>query len=217
MSVKSEEFFIQLENSVRNFDVDAATEVAQRALEAGVDPVEAIEKGLSKALKQVGQRFERGELFIVHLISAAEAMKAAISVFEPKILEGKMKRKALGRIVIGTVKGDIHDIGKNLVSVMLTAGGFEVYDLGKDVPAASFIEKAREVGADVIGASALLTTSMPAQKELADAISESGLKTEYIVGGAPVNEGWAREINAHYAADATSAVGLVKRLIGVGG
>ena len=214
---EDESLLLELESSVENFDVEAAREVAKRVLEANIDPAETIEKALSKGLKEVGQRFERGELFIVHLISAAEAMKAAISVLEPKILETKTERKALGRIVIGTVKGDIHDIGKNLVSVMLTAGGFVVYDLGKDVPAARFIEKARQVGADVIGASALLTTSMPAQKELADAISKSGLKTKYIVGGAPVNEGWAREIDAHYAADATSAVGLVKRLIGVGG
>lgn len=214
---EDESLLLELESAVKNFDVEAAREVAKRVLEANIDPAEAIEKALSKGLKEVGQRFERGELFIVHLISAAEAMKAAISVLEPKILETKTERKALGRIVIGTVKGDVHDIGKNLVSVMLTAGGFEVYDLGKDVPAARFIEKARQVGADVIGASALLTTSMPAQKELADALSKSELKTKYIVGGAPVNEGWAREIDAHYAADATSAVGLVKRLIGVGG
>jgi len=217
MPEKDEIFFTELENAVKNFDAKAAKDATTRALRAGVDPVDALEKGLSKGLREVGQRYERGELFIVHLIAAAEAMKSAVSILEPRILEARKEKKVLGRIVIGTVEGDIHDIGKNIVSAMLTAAGFEVHDIGKDVPTERFVEKAREKSADIVGASSLMTTTMPAQRDIADAISRAGLKAKYIVGGSAVNEQWAKEINACYAADALSAVQLAKRLVGAGG
>lgn len=213
MSAK-EAVFLELENSVKNFDREAAIEAAKKALSTGLDPIEVIEKGLAKGLREVGSRYERGEVFIVHLVAAAEAMKSAIGVLEPEILKRKGKREVLGKVVIGTVSGDIHDIGKNLVSSLLTAAGFEVYDLGKDVPAELFIEKAREVGAHVIGASALMTVTAPAQKVLADAIAKSGLNVKYIVGGAAVSPQWAEEIGAVYAEDATSAVQVIKNLVG---
>lgn len=205
----------ELENAVKNFDREAAVEAAKKALKISMDPVEAIEKGLTKGLREVGDLFGKGELFITHLIAAAEAMSSAIKVLEPEILAKKAKRKVLGRVVIGTVAGDIHDIGKNLVATLLTAAGFEVHDVGKDAPVEKFIEKAKEVEANVIGASALMTVTAPAQKELADAIAKSGLKAKlvYIVGGAAVRPQWAEEIGAVYAPDANSAVKVIKSLL----
>jgi len=137
----------ELESAVKNFDREAAEEAAKKALKTGIDPIEAIEKGLTKGLREVGDLFGKGELFITHLIAAAEAMSSAIKVLEPEILARKAKRKVLGRVVIGTVAGDIHDIGKNLVATLLTAADFEVHDVGKDVPVEKFIEKAKEVEA----------------------------------------------------------------------
>jgi corrinoid protein of di/trimethylamine methyltransferase len=215
MSEKSDTILLELENAVKNSDVDGAGEAARKALQARVDPIDAIEKGLNKGLREVGERFGKGELFIVDLIAAAEAMKSAMAILEPEILKRKKERKVLAKIVIGTVEGDIHDIGKNMVSVMLTAAGSEVCDVGKDVAAETFVQKAREIEAGIVGASSLMTTTMPAQKHLADALSRSGLKVSYIVGGSAVSEQWAKEISAYYAADATSSVGLVKRLVGV--
>ncbi len=207
----------ELENAVKNFDREAAVEAAKKALKIGMDPIEAIEKGLTKGLREVGDLFGKGELFITHLIAAAEAMSSAIKVLEPEILARKAKRKVLGRVVIGTVAGDIHDIGKNLVSCLLTAAGFEVHDVGKDTPAEKFIEKAKEVEANVIGASALMTVTTPAQEELADAIARAGLKARlvYIIGGAAVTPQWAEEIGAAYAPDANSAVKVIKSLMEV--
>jgi trimethylamine corrinoid protein len=205
----------ELKSAVKNFDREAAVEAAKKALKIRIDPIEAIEKGLTKGMREVGDLFGKGELFITHLIAAAEAMSSAIKVLEPEILARKAKRKVLGRVVIGTVAGDIHDIGKNLVATLLTAAGFEVHDVGKDAPVERFIEKAKEVEANVIGASTLMTVTAPAQKELADAIAKSGLKAKlvYIVGGAAVRPQWAEEIGAVYAPDANSAVKVIKSLL----
>jgi len=211
---KKENVLLELENAVKGFDKEAAIEAAKKALEMGVDPVDAIDEGLAKGLREVGDLFGRGELFITHLIAAAEAMSSAIGVLQPEILKTKAKLKSLGKVVLGTVTGDIHDIGKNLVACMLTAAGFEVYDVGKDAPPEAFIQKAREVDADVIGASALMTVTTPEQKELADAIAKAGLKTKYIVGGAAVTEEFAKEIGAAYAEDATTAVEVIKKIVG---
>ncbi|NIN52724.1 MAG: dimethylamine corrinoid protein 3, partial [Nitrososphaeria archaeon] len=160
MKEKEKAVLAKLESAVKSFDSKAATDAARETLEVGVDPLDAIDKGLTKGLKEVGELFEKGDLFVLHLIHATEATKSALEVLEPELLDRKMERKLLGRVVLGTVTGDIHDIGKNLVSSMLTANGFKVYDVGKDAPVEAFIEKAKEVGADVIGASALLTTTM---------------------------------------------------------
>jgi trimethylamine corrinoid protein len=215
---KKQAVLSELENAVRNFDREAAVEAAKKVLKISMDPIDAIEKGLTKGLREVGDLFEKGELFIPHLIAAAEAMSSAIKVLEPEILARKAKRKVLGRVVIGTVAGDIHYIGKKLFSCLLTAAGFEVYDVGKDVPAKKFIEKAKEVEADVIGASTLMTVTAPVQKELADAIAKSGLKAKlvYIVGGAAATPQWAEEIGAVYAPDANSAVKVIKSLVEAG-
>jgi len=196
-------------SAVKNFDVDAAVAAAKKSLEIGMDPIKVIEEGIAKALRDVGDRFERGELFLVHLAAAAEAAMQAIKVLEPEIAAKKLERKAIGKVVIGTVEGDIHSIGKNLVATLLTANGFEVYNLGEDVPVEKFIQKAKEVKADVIAASALLTATREVQKDLAEAIRKEGLDVLYIVGGAAVTPEWAEEIGALYAADAGSAVKLL--------
>jgi len=207
----------ELKNAIKNFDSDAAVKTAKKALEAGMDPLKIMENGLVKGLREVGDLFAKGELFITHLVAAAEAMKSAMEILEPALLAKKTERKALGKVVIGTVAGDIHSIGKRIVSCMLIAHGFDVYDIGEDAPAELFIKKAREVGADVIGASALLTTTLPAQKDLAEAIARSDLKVKYIVGGAAATEEWAKKIGAFYAEDSISAVEVIKRLVGVKG
>ena len=205
-------------SAVKNFDVDAAVAAAKKSVEIGMDPIKVIEEGIAKALRDVGDRFERGELFLVHLAAAAEAAMQAIKVLEPEIAAKKLERKAVGRVVIGTVEGDVHSIGKNLVATLLTANGFEVYNLGEDVSIETFIQKAKEVGADVIAASALLTATREVQKDLAEAIRREGLDVLYIVGGAAVTPKWAEEIGALYAADASSAVKLLtEKLSGRGG
>ncbi len=196
-------------SAVKNFDVDAAVAAAKKSLEIGMDPIKVIEEGIAKALRDVGDMFERGELFLVHLAAAAEAAMQAIKVLEPELIARKLERKVVGKVVIGTVEGDIHSIGKNLVATLLTANGFEVYNLGEDVPVEKFIQKAKEVKADVIAASALLTATREVQKDLAEAIRKEGLDVLYIVGGAAVTPEWAEEIGALYAADAGSAVKLL--------
>jgi len=207
--MSEETLLSEIISAIKNFDADAAVAVAKKSLEIGMDPIKVIEEGIAKALRDVGDRFERGELFLVHLAAAAEAAMQAIKVLEPEIAAKKLERKAVGRVVIGTVEGDIHSIGKNLVATLLTANGFEVYNLGEDVPVEEFIQKAKEVKADVIAASALLTATREVQKDLAEAIRKESLDVLYIVGGAAVTPEWAEEMGALYAADAGSAVKLL--------
>ena len=216
--MSEEAILSEIISAIKGFDADAAVEAAKKSLEAGMDPVKVIEEGISKALRDVGDKFERGELFLVHLAAAAEAAMRAIKVLEPELMARKVERKVVGKVVIGTVAGDIHSIGKNLVATLLMAAGFDVYNLGEDVPVETFIQKAKEVGADVIAASALLTATREVQRDLAEAIRREGLDVLYIVGGAAVTPEWAEEIGALYAADASSAVKLLTgKLSGRGG
>lgn len=207
----------ELETSVKTLQQDAAVEAVKRAIAAGVSPVEAIEHGLAKGIREVGEKFARKEMFVVELIYAASIMEEAIKVLEPALKASKEKRHSEGTFVLGTVAGDIHDIGKNLVRIMLEAGGYEVHDIGKDVPTDSFVSKAKEVGAGLVGASSLMTTTVDVQKDLVDALRAAGVKAPLMVGGAAVSEEWANEIGAHYASDANSAVVMAKQLLGKGG
>jgi len=206
----------ELENSVKNLQEEEAAEAAKKALAAGVDPVEAIEEGLAKGIREVGEKFARKEMFVVELIYAAEIMGAAIKVLEPELKKAASKRNVIAQVVLGTVAGDIHDIGKNLVKIMLEAGGFEVHDIGKDAANEAFVEKAKEVGAGIVGASSLMTTTVGMQKELIDALRGAGVKAPMMVGGAAVSEEWAAEIGATYSSDAGTAVETAKQLAGKG-
>lgn len=198
---------------------DAAQKTASEILNAGMDPLEVIEKSLSSAMKLVGEKFEKGEYFLPDLMSAAAAMQAATRVLTAEMKvesKEKLKAKKIGRIVVGTVSGDIHDIGKNILALLLEANGFDTYDLGKDVDSMKFIEKAAEVQADIIALSALMTTTKPAQKEVIEFLDEMGLGDKYIVmvGGAPTSKEWAEEIGADgWAETAEQGVRLAQTLM----
>jgi len=206
-------------NAVLSFDSDKVTEATNKALSLGEDPVKIVEDGLMKALRIVGKRFQDGEFFLMHLVAAAEPVQRVIKeILEPEIVKRKAQRKTLGRIVLGTVAGDIHDIGKNIVGTMCFAAGFEIHDIGKDVPTEQFIAKAKEVEANILGASALLSTSLPMQREIVNAVAAAGMrdKTKLMFGGAPVTEEWTREIGGDgYAEDAVEAVRVAKKLLGI--
>ena len=212
----SQELFNAMRQSIIDGDTDQAEALARQALQQGLDPLAAINQGFVQGINYVGDQFGAGEMFLPDLMLAAEAMKKAVATLEPEMARRGTQRQVLGKVVLGTVKGDIHEIGKNLVATMLAASGFEVHDLGVDVPFARFAEKAREVGADIVGVSALLTTTMTGQKHVIEALDDMGLrpKVKVIVGGAPVTRGWADEIGADgYSEDAMGALTLAKRLV----
>ncbi len=188
--------------------------LVQDALDQGCDPKEILNDGLLSGMMIVGGKFKRNEVFVPEVLVAARAMNAGLSILEPKLVE--VGNESLGKAVIGTVKGDLHDIGKNLVAMMLKGAGFEIVDVGTDVDADTFISKAEEVGADIICMSALLTTTMTYMQEVIDSLKEKGLRDKYIVmiGGAPVTEDFANQITADfYTADATSAAETAKSAI----
>jgi corrinoid protein of di/trimethylamine methyltransferase len=213
----SQEIFQKLAQAVVDGEPEEAAAVAQQALEQGVDPLACINEGLSPGIDRVGELFATGEYFLPDLIIGGDAMKAALEVLEPALTAGQ-ERHVLGQVVLGTVEGDLHEIGKTLVGTMLTANGFQVTDIGVDKPAAEFVAAVKETGATLVGASALLTTTMLHQQEVIEALKEAGLgdQVKVMVGGAPVTESWAEKIGAHgYAEDAISAVALAKKLVGV--
>ena len=208
----------QLHESVIIGEPDQAKDLAAQALEAGVAPLTAIEEALNPAKEIVGEKYESAEYFIPDLVMSAEAMKAAMAVFEPELIARQEKRQVLGTVVIGTVEGDIHEIGKSLVATMLSAAGFEVHDLGVDVAASAFVKQVQETGANIVGLSALLTTTMRNQEVVIEALKEAGLRDEVkvVIGGAPASTEWAKTIGADaYAENANEAVEVVKQLLGV--
>ena len=212
----SEELFKQMAQSILDGEEDVAAELAQKALDAGIDPLAAITDGYMPGVNEVGDSFACGQAFLPELVMAGEAMKAAIAVLEPAMKASGTEREILGKVVLGTVEGDIHEIGKSLVGTMLTSSGFEVYDLGVDVSTTDILAKAEEVSADIVGLSALLTTTMVKQKEVIDEITRRGLKVKVMVGGAPVTKEWVHKIEADgYSEDAIGAVNVAKELMGV--
>jgi corrinoid protein of di/trimethylamine methyltransferase len=211
----SKEIFQQLAQAVIDGEPEDAEALAQQALEQGIDPLDCINLGLVKGIQKVGELFANGDYFLPELIIGADAMKSALDVLEPSLLEGQ-KREVVGKVVLGTVQGDLHEIGKTLVGTMLTANGFKVMDIGVDRKPAEFITAIKDMEADIVGASALLTTTMLQQRKLIEAIQEAGLrdKVKVLIGGAPVTESFAREIGADgYAEDAISAVNVAYRLM----
>lgn len=214
----SEELRRSLSQTVIEGNPEQAREAAGRLLSAGMAALEIVESVLSPAMNEVGRLYEEGEYFIPDLVMAGEAMKAAMSVVSPALAAQQQAHASPGVVVIGTVEGDIHEIGKSLVGVMLGAAGFTVHDMGVDVPAAAFVDKAREVNADVVGLSALLTTTMRNQQAVIEALTAAGLRerVKVIVGGAPASAEWARKIGADgYAENATEAVHVVRQLLNV--
>jgi corrinoid protein of di/trimethylamine methyltransferase len=212
------ELFKEMAQSILDGDDDEAAVLAERSVQQGVDPLDAINQGFILGVNEVGRRYSEGDMFLPDLVLAGEAMKAAVAVLEPEMERRGTERQMLGTVVLGTVEGDIHDIGKTLVGTMLTAGGFEVIDLGVDVPVTTFIETAREHQADIVGLSALLTTTMVVQQSVVEALEEAGLREQVkvMVGGAPVTSGWSQEIGADgFSEDAIGAVGVARRLVGV--
>ena len=213
----NQDLFAEMRSSIEDGDAERAAAAARAALDAGVDPLAAIDSGFMPGLTFVGDQFACGEMFLPDMMLAARAMKAAFAVLEPEMAARSTSRSVAGRVVIGTVKGDIHEIGKNLVATMLGAAGFEVHDLGVDVAPDRFAEKAAEVGADIVGVSALLTTTMTGGRAVIAALEARGLRpgVKVIVGGAPVTRAWAAEIGADgYSEDAVGAVALAKSLVG---
>ncbi len=194
--------------------MEEVKDLTQKALDGGEAPESILKEGLIKAMDQIGVQFKNNEIYIPEVLIAARAMHAGLAVLKPIL--AKSTSSAATKIIIGTVRGDLHDIGKNLVGMMLEGGGFEVVDIGTDAPPEKFLQAARESGAKVIGLSALLTTTMLQMKATVEMIKSSGLgDIKTIVGGAPVTMEFARQIGAHgYAPDAASAVGLVKKLLG---
>jgi corrinoid protein of di/trimethylamine methyltransferase len=213
----SDELFAALRQSVIDGDAVQSATLAQQALDDGVPPLDAIEIGLVPGLSYVGEQFGEGELFLPDMMLAARAMQKALDILEPELQAQSAQRTVVGRVVIGTVKGDIHEIGKNLVGMMLSTSGFEVHDLGVDVAPDRFVEAAREHNADIVGVSALLTTTMAGQRTVVEALVSAGLRerVRVIVGGAPASESWAKEIGADgYSEDAIGAVALARKLLG---
>jgi len=210
-----DDVIVDLKNAVVNYDTDAVEAAARKVIEEGLDPVEAIQN-LTEYLREIGDKFGAGEVWLIELMAAANAMQAAVRVLEPEIRRRDIKLKTIGKFLIGTVAGDIHDIGKNIVALLLLANGFEVIDIGVEVPVEIFVEKVREVKPDILGLSSLLTSSMPEQKKVIDALTEKGIRdtVKVIIGGAAVNEKWATEIGADgYAEDAVDAIKVSIALI----
>ncbi|RLC92302.1 MAG: cobalamin-binding protein [Chloroflexi bacterium] len=205
----------QIAEKLYDGEDDAVAELTQRALDEGLTPAEVLNGGLLAGMDRVGVDFRDGELFVPEVLIAARAMHAGMAILRPLLTESDVP--SAGKVVIGTVEGDLHDIGKNLVGMMLEGGGFEIVDLGTDVPPDRFIEAIKMEHPNLIGMSALLTTTMPSMKRTIDALMEAGLRdtVRVMVGGAPVTQTFADEIGADgYAPDAASAVELARSLAG---
>jgi len=214
--MNNEEFLNTVKKTIVEGNKDEAVQLAQRAIKEKMHLNEVIEKGYIPGIQKAGQLWEEGEYFLPELITSAECMKAVMKIMQPELEKAHIDVRSAGKIVIGTVEGDIHDIGKNLVASILSANGFDVVDLGADVKLETFIEKAAEVNADLICLSALLTTTMTGQKKLIELLKEKGLygRFKVMVGGAPVNQKWADDIGADgYSENALTAVGAAKKLV----
>ena len=213
----STEILGQITASLVAGDPDATVAGTKAALAAGVEPLAIIEGGLVPGMRIVGDKYSCGEYFLPNLIVSASGMKQAMAILEPELKARRQQVKSAGTVVMGTVRGDIHEIGKSLVATMLAANGFEVHDLGVDVPVESFVSTAQRTRANLGGLSALLTTTMHGQKDVIEALARAGLRArvKVMVGGAPVTGRWADEIGADgWAQDAVAAVDLATRLVG---
>jgi corrinoid protein of di/trimethylamine methyltransferase len=213
----SNELFQEMAQSIIDGDSDVSAELARRAVDQGINPLEAISEGFVRGVNKVGEDFAKGDAFLPELVMAGEAMKAAVAVLEPELAKRGTERTMLGKVILCTVEGDIHEIGKTLVGTMLSSSGFKVFDMGVDVPVMKVVEKAREVNADIVAMSALLTTTMVHQKDVIEALEDIGIrsKVKVMVGGAPVTKEWVKQIGADgYSEDAIGAIKVAKQLLG---
>ncbi len=211
-----DDYVARLKKAVVEYDMENMDKLAKEALGHGMNPLEGIEKGLAPGIREVGQKFGAGELFLPELVMAAETMRAGVAVLEPHVPKGAGARQ-VHKVVLATVQDDIHEIGKNLVATMLTANGFDVIDLGVNQPSDAILKKAVDEKAEIVGVSALMTTSMPRMKELLNAAGSKGVRgrEKFVVGGAPVTEQYAKEIGSDgTAGDASGAVRLAQKLVG---
>ena len=217
MSEELEALFKDMAQSIIDGDSDISVALAKKSIQMNIPPLDAITKGFVVGVNYIGDQFGAGEAFLPELVMAGEAMKAAVATLEPELIKLGEARETMGRVVLATVEGDIHEIGKTLVGTMLSASGFEVTDLGVDQPADKIIGKALEIDASLIGMSALLTTTMVRQREVIEEMDKEGLrpKIKVMVGGAPITRDWATKIKADgYSEDAVGAVKLAKELVG---
>ena len=209
------EWFEKATQSILDTDDEAAKEIAQKSLSAGIDPLEMINQGFTEGIRKMGDLFDRGEVFLPALIIASDAMVAAVEILE-KALPKDQQDKKKGVIVIGTVEGDIHDIGKGIITTMLKVYGYEVYDLGRDVPVENFVEKVKEVKADFVGSSAMMTTTQMGQRKLEEALKEAGIRDQVktMVGGAVATDHWAQRIGADiYGETPQDTIEKLKKLL----
>ena len=214
--MSKDELMDKLSDAISKGDPEVSASVARDIIAAGIDPLEAILSGATRGLDIVGEKFERLEAFLPDLMLAGDAMKACVAIFREKLPASDLSKAGLGKIVIGTVFGDIHDIGKNLVTTMLGAAGFEIHDMGIKVEVKEFVKKAEEVGADIIALSALLTNTSHYQRMVIEYLRDAGLREKYyvIVGGSVVSPEFASEIGADgYARTAVGAAELAKKLV----
>ena len=209
------QLFDQLRKAVVDYDEAAASKLAKQAVTSGADPVEAVEKGLMKGMQEISDRYTRGDLYLPELVMAGDTFDSAMKILEPVMLQQRRQMKKLGTVVFGTVFGDLHDIGKNLIIVMLRANGFEVHDLGKDQPVEAFVDKAREVKADIVAMSAMISTTRLEQKKIVEALRAAGVRAKTMVGGAMVDEAWTETIGADaYGRDMLDAVAKARGFVG---
>ncbi|NLW87258.1 MAG: cobalamin-binding protein [Planctomycetes bacterium] len=202
-----------LADSLIKGDRNKVVELTKQAIEDGLSPKDILESGLIAGMNVIGKRFKANEIYVPEVLIAARAMKGGMEVLQPALAKAGVK--PIATVVLGTVKGDLHDIGKNLVGMMLTGGGLRVVDIGTDAPAEKFVDAVRRENADICAMSALLTTTMPQMKTVVDAIRTAGVRAKTIIGGAPVTQSFADEIGADgYASDAASAVDVVRSMIG---
>ncbi|MFC1874343.1 B12-binding domain-containing protein [Chloroflexota bacterium] len=209
-------YFDALTGAVIKGDVKSALAETQSALDAGTNPQDILDKGLIAAMDEVGEKFSKGLMFVPQMLRSAKVMQECMKLLQPLFKEGGITSK--GKVLIGTVKGDLHDIGKNIVSMMMEGAGFTITDLGVDVSPEIFVQKSQELEPDIVALSALLSTTMPAMPQTIEALQKAGLreKVKVMIGGAPVTEKYAQEIKADsYASDAGSAVSKAKKLLGV--
>ena len=210
---KKQEILANLKKSIETWNIELAKQTAQQALDAGIDPAEAVEKGLGMGMQVISQLFDETKIYLPQVLAASTAMESALKILEPAMAKGTTLAK--GTIVLGTVQGDIHEIGKNVVGAMLRGGGYSVIDLGRDVSPEKFVETARDKKADMVGASALMTTTVTVQKDIVIMLKEENLNVKTIFGGAPCNPEWVESIGGDlYCPSGAEAVALVNQLMG---